>query len=105
MRFVPSYAKNVLFAKMDELRDHHTNLNAWQLTEELQTGKGNYYFSFSTKMLNLLENRVYSIYDSQLGTVFQGGFIPDESCLDYQETIYQDILDTYRNLEDRNDAE
>ena len=99
MRFVPAYAKNVYFARMDELRGHHTNLNARQLTEELQVGMGNYYFSFTTKMLNLLDDRAYPIYDSQVGTVFQRGFTPDESRLDHQEAIYQDILDTYWELE------
>ena len=99
MRFVPADAKNVFFAQMDELRERHINLDAKRLTEELQIGMGRYYFSFTTKMLNLLDDKVYPIYDSQVGVVFQRPITPDESRLDHQAAVYQDILDTYRELE------
>ena len=97
MRFVPADAKAVFFAKMDELRERHAGINARQLTEALQEEMGKEYFSFTTKMLNLLDDESYPIY-SQVGTVFQRPFFPGETRLDYQATVNQDILDTYREL-------
>ena len=98
MRFVPAAGKNAFFQKMELLRNDHEGLGARLLTEELQPLMGQYHFSFTTKMLNLLDDETYPIYDSQIATVFQTPFLPDETRLDHQEAIYRDVTDTYQSL-------
>ena len=98
MRFVSAAGKHAFFQKMEQLRQHHDGLDPRLLTEELQPEMGKYHFSFVTKMLNLLDDETYPIYDSQIATVFQKPFTPDESRLDHQESIYRDVIDTYQSL-------
>ena len=98
MRFVPAAGKNAFFQKMELLRNNHEGLDARLLTEELQPVMGQYHFSFATKMLNLLDDEVYPIYDSQIAVVFQLPYSPDETRLDHQEAIYRDVTDTYVSL-------
>lgn len=100
MGIVPDSAQTAFYSKMEKLRYQHDNQNARTLTEELQVAMGKNYFSFITKMLNLLDDEAYPIYDSQVAIVFQRPFTPEESTFDHKEAIYQDILDTYRALRD-----
>lgn len=100
MRIVPESGRTAFFERMEALRDAHSDLNACEVTEGLRPAMGKYYFSFTTKMLNLLDDTNYPIYDKQVATVFQRPFTPGETRLEHQCLIYQDILDTYRQLED-----
>lgn len=100
MRVVPERGKIAFFERMEELRNNHSNLNAREVTEGLTPLMGKNYFSFATKMLNLLDDTTYPIYDSQVATVFQRPFTPEESRLDHQCLIYQDVIDTYRQLKE-----
>ena len=98
MRYVSTAAKNAFFQKMDELRNNRANLSARQITENLSRAMGRNEFSFVTKMLNMLDDETYPIYDSQVGVVFQKPFLPDETRLDHQASVYGDIVDTYQAL-------
>lgn len=98
MRFVSAAGKHAFFQKMEQLRQHHDGLDPRLLTDELYLDMGQHPFSIVTKMLNLLDDETYPIYDSQIATVFQKPFIPDESRLDHQESIYRDVIDTYQSL-------
>lgn len=98
MRFVSAAGITAFFRKMELLRNNHDDLDARLLTEELQPEMGQYPFSFVTKMLNMLDDETYPIYDSQIGTVFQIPFIPEETRLEQQESVYRDVTDTYNAL-------
>ena len=98
MRFVSVAGKRTFFQKMELLRNNHDGLDARLLTVELKPEMGQYQFSFVTKMLNLLDDETYPVYDSQIATVFQIPFVPDETRLDRQEAIYRDVTDTYTAL-------
>lgn len=100
MRVVPEHGKLAFFERMEGLRNNHSDLNAREVTEGLAPLMCKNYFSFVTKMLNLLDDTSYPIYDSKVANVFQRPFAPDESHLDHQCLIYQDIIDTYRQLEE-----
>ena len=100
MGIVPVEGKAAFFSKMESLRNTYTGVGARQLTEELRPAMGKSYFSFATKMLNLLDDAEYPIYDRMVGLVFQKPFNPDETRLDHQHSIYLDIIDTYRSLKD-----
>ncbi len=98
MKVVPESGKVAFFEKMEALRFAHAHLDAREVTESLRPEMGKNYFSFTTKMLNLLDDTTYPIYDSQVAIVFQRPFTLEETRLDHQCSIYQDILDTYRQL-------
>lgn len=100
MGIVPAESREAFFSKMESLRNTNTVIDARQLTEELRPAMGKSYFSFATKMLNLLDDTGYPIYDRMVGLVFQKPFNPDETRLDHQHSIYLDIIDTYRSLKD-----
>jgi len=100
MGIVPVEGKAAFFSKMESLRNTCAGICARQLTEELRPAMGKRYFSFATKMLNLLDDTGYPIYDRMVGLVFQKPFNPDETRLDHQHSIYLDIIDTYRSLKD-----
>ena len=99
MGVVSSEGEKAFFEKMESLRDAHSDLNAREITEGLKPEMGKNCFSFATKMLNLLDDTNYPIYDSQVAVVFQKPFTPEETRLDHQCLIYQDIIDTYKSLE------
>ncbi len=99
MGIVPFEAKDAFFSKMESLRGGSDRLDPRTITEELQPAMGKNNFSFVTKMLNLLSDTEYPIYDKYVGVVFQKPFTPEEKRLDHQESVYMDIIDTYRSLE------
>ena len=100
MRIVPAEGKEAFFSKMESLRNNHLGLDARRLTEELMPFMGKNYFSFVTRMLNILDDTNYPIYDEHVGIVFQKPFTLDEDTrLDHQSSVYPDIIDTYRSLE------
>lgn len=85
----------------------HT-MDARFLADQLAFGNWDNYFAFATKVLNLLDEENFPLYDNHVGCVFQKPFAPvdgkdldypGKDMLDYQESVYQDILDTYRELE------
>lgn len=100
MGFISLEGRDSFFSKMESLRNNHSNLDARLLTEELNPIMGKNYFSFVTKMLNILDDTNYPIYDKMIGIVFQKPFgINENTTLDHQSSIYPDIIDTYRSLE------
>ena len=98
MGIVPAEGKEAFYNKMEGLRNAHTGLNARAVTDELAKAMGKNYFSFVTKMLNMVDDESYPIYDRQVGIVFQKPFTPDETRLDHQASVYKDVCDTYREL-------
>ena len=98
MGIVSSEGKDAFFQKMEVLRNAHSKVDVWAVTEDLTRDMGKKYFSFITKMLNMVDDESYPVYDSQVGLVFQKPFTPDESRLDHQTSIYKDICDTYKEL-------
>lgn len=98
MGIVSTEGKDAFFKKMEVLRNAHSRVDARAVTEDLAKDMGKNYFSFVTKMLNMVDDETYPIYDSQVGIVFQKPFTPDETRLDHQVSIYKDICDTYREL-------
>ena len=103
-RFLHSY---LLPMTNDPLDIDHT-MDARFLAERLGFGTGNNYFSFATKVLNLMNTDEFPVFDNGVSTVFQKPFpqpdeneidYPGKDLLDHQDAIYQDILDTYRELE------
>lgn len=86
------------FARMESLRDKHSSLDAKHVTEELRTSLGKELFSFATKMINLLDDESYPIYDKHVAIVFQKPFRPDETALGHKASVYEDIIDTYKEL-------
>ena len=99
MGIVPSEGKEAFFSKMESLRNRDNDMDARRLAEEPKPETGEDYFSFVTKMLNLLDDNKFPIYDSQIALVFQKPFTPEETRLDHQVSIYRDVIDTYRSLE------
>ena len=99
MGIVPSEAKAAFFSKMESLRGSSDRMDPRAVTEALQPAMRKNNFSFVTKMLNLLSDNEYPIYDKYVGVVFQKPFTPEETGLDHKESVYRDIADTYRSLE------
>ena len=98
MGIVSTEGKDAFFKKMEVLRNAHSRVDARALTEDLAKDMGKNYFSFVTKMLNLLDDESYPIFDRQVSIVFQKPFTPDETRLEHQVSIYEDIADTYKEL-------
>ena len=99
MGIVSSEAKEAFFRKMESLRGCFAGQDARRITEDLRPAMGKSNFSFVTKMLNLLSDTEYPIFDKNVAAFFQKPFGPDETRLDHQESVYQDIIDTYKSLE------
>ena len=98
MGIVPSEGKEAFFSKMESLKNCNNDLDASQLTQGLKQEMGKNYFSFVTKMLNLVDDNKFPIYDSQIALVFQKPFTPAETRLDHQSSIYRDVIDTYCSI-------
>ena len=99
MGIVSSEAKEAFFRKMESLRDTYTGQNARSVAEDLRPAMGKSNFSFVTKMLNLISDSEYPIFDKNVAMVFQKPFDTDETRLDHQDSVYQDIIDTYKSLQ------
>lgn len=99
MGIVPSEGKEAFFSKMESLKNCDNGLDARQLTQGLKPEMGKNYFSFVTKMLNLVDDNKFPIYDSQIALIFQKPFSPAETRLDHQSSIYRDVIDTYCSIE------
>lgn len=99
MSFIPRSQRHPLFKKMQEIKDDCYDLNAKEITENLAPLMGKKYFSFVTKMLNLIDDEKYPIYDSNVGLVFENKHKPCGK--NYRMSVYQDIIDTYNQLKDK----
>ncbi len=99
MSRVPVERHSVFFDKMETLRDNHAQADARQITVELQPALGKNYFSFVTKMLNIVDDATFPIYDSQVSVVF-ARCLPAEG-IDHKSAIHTDITDTYAELASR----
>lgn len=98
-RVVTLGAQEVFFNRFDDLRETRIQLDPRAITEELHNSMGKYYFSFVTKMLNMFDDEAFPIFDSQVSAVFEKPLQKGETRLAHQNSIYQDIRDTYLSLE------
>ena len=98
-RVVTLGAQEAFFNRFDDLRETHIQLDPRAITEELHNSMGKYYFSFVTKMLNMFDDEAFPIFDSQVSAVFEKPLQRGETRLAHQNSIYQDIRDTYLSLE------
>lgn len=99
MPYISRHKRPPFFEKMQEINDNCDDLNAQEITENLAPLMGKKYFSFVTKMLNLIDDEKYPIYDSNVGLVFEKKHKPCGK--NYQMSVYQDIIDTYNQLKDK----
>ena len=96
MRVVSRARRIPFFQRMEQLKhERPLDVDAQTITSELRPAMGKNYFSFVTKMLDMLEDETYPIYDSNVCKVFRGIALYG---LENQSEVYTDILDTYRYL-------
>ena len=97
-RFVDDDFCKKYYSVMDELREK-TEYNERELCEKLMDGD-KIQFSFTTKMLNIMNDAKYPIYDSYIAKAF--GIDPlalkNHNKMDNYLTCYQIITDTYNEL-------
>ena len=89
-----------LFQKMAEIKINSNDLDAKEITESLRLSMEKNYFSFVTKMLNLVDDEKYPIYDSHVAAIFEKPHVRGEDRLSHQMSVYQDIIELYKNLRD-----
>ena len=101
MRYVSQRFATHFFAKMDEIRQKIgiKELDAVQITKDLEKAAENgFQFSFVTKMLNLENDTLYPIYDSNVTLMFDfPNLKPDNKEKQYRER-YQTIQQCYAAL-------
>lgn len=93
---MPTVVRPFFYEFFEAHRNLINNMTARAITEELREPLGKNYFSYVTKMLNMINDEVYPIYDRNVERIFH------RPCglygLDYKEIIYQDIADTYSDI-------
>ncbi len=89
------------------LRVAHT-MDVRFLADQFGFGTDNNFFDFASKVLNLLDDESFPVYNRQIALVFDKPFTtpndndidyPGKDILDHQEAIYQDVVETYRDLQ------
>lgn len=94
LRFMPK--KGHYFSMLEDVKNDSDSLNALSLTNKLKGMLGGNYYSFATKMMCIVDDRRFPIYDSKVEAVFSRK--DSGTGLHYKNIIYYDILDTYRAL-------
>lgn len=96
MRVVSRNHRIPFFQRMEALKhERPLNVETHTITRDLRPTMGKNYFSFVTKMLNMLEDDKYPIYDSNVCKVFRGRALYG---IETQSEVYSDIIDTYQHL-------
>jgi hypothetical protein len=97
-RFVSPSFRNNYFGVMQELR-HKTEYSPRKLAARIKDGN-KYQFSFTTKMLNMMNDAKYPIYDSNVAAALGLSSYWSESkdTLDSYIEAYEIITDTYTEL-------
>lgn len=91
------------YKKMDEFKSRKRTavFDAAKIAKELSRGERSFQFSFVTKMLNLVNDTLYPIYDSKVALVFGFGNTvtgDDDAKAEQYRERYQAIIDTYLDL-------
>ena len=94
---LPRPAKVAFFREFESLKNEDIPINVRELTEEMAPALGKMHFSFCSKMMNMINDEEYPIYDSNVATVFHRPGLGYG--LDYKNNLYQDLCDTYHSLE------
>lgn len=99
-RFVDNEFVSKYFKKMEELREE-SFYDIRKLTEELVDNDGRVQFSFATKLLNIINDEIYPIYDGNVAKAF-GIYAPDskniKEKIDGHINNYLIIGSIYRDL-------
>jgi len=91
--------KDSFFTIMESLRQNKSVQDPQKIARKLKKSMNRYFFVYVTKMLNLIDDKQYPIYDSNVFKVFKNSQRHENmTSLEFKSSIYQDIKDTYKEL-------
>ena len=98
LNHISANRRGAFYQKFEEIKNAPDRINVRELTEQLAEPLGKQFFSFCSKMANLIDDERYPIYDSHIAEVFHRPGLGYG--VDYKANLYHDVIDTYGDLID-----
>ena len=96
VRRLPVHCRREYFIRLESLKNTTDTISVGQLTKEMKPSLGKFHFSFCSKMADIIDDKRYPIFDSNVYESFKRRLSGSrlEQCI----AIYKDITDTYKKL-------